>query len=130
MTTETCVLLMTLVLGFLHLGVPAVMRVMAVGLFPLAGSRDGLGYPEHVYYQRADRANQNFKETAAWALALLILVQVAGVSNETTAMGAWLYFWSRAAYLPLYVFGVPWLRTIAWFTALVGLVVLAMPLLA
>ncbi len=38
-----------------------------------------------------------------------------------TAMGAWIYFGARAAYLPLYLFGVAYLRTAAWFASLCGL---------
>lgn len=128
MSTETTVLLLVLGLAFLHLGIPAVIRVMHVGLFPLAGSRDGVPYPDSVYYQRSDRANNNFKETLPWALALLILVQVLGVTNETSACGAWLYLSARAAYLPLYIFGVPWFRSLVWFVALAGIVMIGWPL--
>ena len=129
MTTETLAFLWILVLAFGYLGVPAVMRVARVGLAPLAGSRDNIPVVDSVHYQRACRANDNLKETLPWILGLLILVQVAGVTNETTACGAWLYLWARVAYWPLYFFGVPWLRTAAWAAALVGIVMVAWPLI-
>lgn len=128
MTPETTVILLTLILAFISLGIPAVIRVANVGIGPLLGSRDNIPPVDSVYFQRADRANQNLKETLPWALALLILVQVTEQANATTAMGAWLYFGARSLYLPLYIFGVPVARTLAWAAALVGLVFIALQL--
>ncbi|MGH8453217.1 MAG: MAPEG family protein [Nevskiales bacterium] len=125
MTTETLVLLLTLLLGLVHLSVGATIRVKQQGLFPLAGPRDDLPPVGGVFGPRAERANTNFKETLPWALALLLLVQMTGTANTYTAMGAWIYFWSRVAYLPLYVFGVPLVRTLAWAIALGGLGLIA-----
>ncbi len=39
-----------------------------------------------------------------------------------TALGAALFFWGRLAYAPLYWFGVPWLRSAAWFVGIIGIV--------
>lgn len=129
MTTETEVLLLTLLLGFVHLSIGAAIRVKQQGLFPLAGPRDDLPPVSGVYGPRAERANTNFKETLPWVLALLILVQITGTANEYTAMGAWIYFLARVAYVPLYVFGVPLLRTFSWGVALGGLVLIAAQIL-
>lgn len=128
MTAETTVFLWILVLAFTYLGIPASIRVMNVGLFPLAGSRDNIPAVDSVFYQRACRANDNLKETLPWILGLLILVQVAGVANETSACGAWLYLGARVAYWPLYFFGVPFLRTVAWAVSIAGIVMVAWPL--
>ena len=128
MTTETCVLLWTLLLALTYLGIPASMRTFKVGLGPLAGSRDNVPAVDSIFYQRACRANENLKETLPWILALLVLVQVAGVANETTACGAWLYLGARVVYWPLYYFGVPYLRTVAWAASMAGIVMVAWPL--
>ncbi|MEO7935944.1 MAG: MAPEG family protein, partial [Dokdonella sp.] len=37
------------------------------------------------------------------------------------ALGAQLYFWARLAYLPTYAAGIPYLRTVIWGVAIVGL---------
>jgi uncharacterized MAPEG superfamily protein len=52
---------------------------------------------------------------------LVLLAQLAGKSNATTAFGAQLFFWSRLAYAPVYVIGIPWLRTGLWAASFVGL---------
>ena len=41
-----------------------------------------------------------------------------------TAMGAALFFYGRLAFAPLYYFGVPWLRTLAWFVSIIGILMI------
>ena len=38
------------------------------------------------------------------------------------ALGAQLYFWGRVAFLPVYAFGIPVVRTLVWTVALAGIV--------
>ena len=129
MTPETTVFLLTLVLAFIHLGVGAMVRLSEVGPRVLLGPRDDLPPRKNRFGLRGERANQNFKETLPWALGLLILVQVTGQANAASAMGAWIYVVSRAVYLPLYVFGVPLLRTVAFMGSLVGMGMIAVQIL-
>jgi uncharacterized MAPEG superfamily protein len=46
--------------------------------------------------------------------ALVLVAQVADKANAMTALGAELFFWARLAYAPVYVIGVPGLRTALW----------------
>ncbi len=39
-----------------------------------------------------------------------------------TVWGAQLYFWGRVAYVPLYAFGIPLVRSMAWSVATVGII--------
>lgn len=132
MSPETTVFILTVLLALLHVLIYFLFRVGAHGLVTLAGPRDNLPDSGGVHMDRARRANENMKETLPWALGLLILVQVpgafAGEAGQTAAAGAWVYFWARAAYLPLYLFGVPWLRTLAWIASLAGLGMLMVPI--
>lgn len=127
MNVETLVFLLSIGLAFVHLLILAQFQTNKYGLGPLAGARDNLidRDSEGLYLARARRANDNMRETLPWALGLLLLVQVTGHTGGIAATGAWIYFWSRTAYLPLYMFGVAWLRTVVWFTSLVGLGLLA-----
>ena len=99
------------------------------GISVLIGARDSFQPSNNVYLGRARRANDNFRETAPWALGLLIMAQVADVSGTVTAAGAWLYLIARILYLPLYLFGVPWLRTLAWTISLIGIAMMLVLLL-
>ena len=49
--------------------------------------------------------------------ALVLIAAVAGKANATTAMGAMIFFWARLVYAVIYLIGVPWLRTLAWFVS-------------
>ncbi len=94
------------------------------------GTRDNLPPFDSKYAQRMVRANENFKETLPYAVGLLLLVQVLGVANDTSALGAWTYFWSRVAYIPIYYTGIPLVRSGIWVVSIVGLVLIAMPIIA
>lgn len=89
------------------------------GLKDLAGARDGIR-DENVKTQRAKRANANMVEALILFVPIVLVVAHLGRFNETTALGAILFFLGRLIYAPLYWFGVPWLRTVAWTLALVG----------
>lgn len=128
MTPETLVFVLTILLGLVHILMQGMHQTRLYGTDALVGPRDELAPSDDVRLGRARRANDNFRETAPWALGLLIMVQVAGVTGALTATGAWLYLLARAAYLPLYLYGVPWLRTVAWAVALVGLALLLIAL--
>lgn len=129
LTPETTVFLLTLVLGMMHLGVGAMIRIAELGPMTLLGPRDNLPPRENVFGIRGERANHNFKETLPWALGLLILVQITAQANGLTALGAWIYFWARVAYLPIYVFGLPVIRSLAFGLSLAGLGLMASQLL-
>jgi uncharacterized MAPEG superfamily protein len=49
------------------------------------------------------------------------VAQFAGKANLVTALGAQLFFWGRLAYAPVYIIGIPWLRTGLWGVSFVGL---------
>ncbi|HYW93320.1 MAG TPA: MAPEG family protein [Gammaproteobacteria bacterium] len=125
---ETLVFLLTILLGFAQILILVVLANSVYGLGPLVGPRDNLQPSDNKWLGRMRRANENFKETLPWALGLLIMVQITGHSSATTVAGAWLYFWARVAYVPLYLFGIPWLRTLAWTASIIGLGMLLVPI--
>ncbi|HHN66724.1 MAG TPA: hypothetical protein ENK15_01635, partial [Thermopetrobacter sp.] len=49
-----------------------------------------------------------------------LLIRAKGLSSEMTALTAWTFLAARAAYVPLYTFGVPWLRSVASAVALLA----------
>lgn len=129
MTPETTVFLLTLVLGVVHFMVGAITYTLQVGLVTALGSRDNLPERKNLLGVRGERANHNFKETLPWALGLFVLVQVTGAANSVTALGAWMYFVGRMVYLLLYILGVPFVRSLAYGLAFIGLGVMASQLL-
>ncbi len=74
------------------------------------------------------RAHRNMLENLVLFAALVLAAQAAGLANETTALGALLFFWGRVAYAVIYLAGIPWLRTGAWAVSMVGLVLIFLQL--
>ena len=61
--------------------------------------------------------------------ALVLVAHSVGKTNALTAFGAQLFFWSRLAYAPVYIVGVPGLRTALWGVSFVGLLQILLQLL-
>ncbi|HEY2710608.1 MAG TPA: MAPEG family protein [Caulobacteraceae bacterium] len=89
-----------------------------------AGPRDEGQPPLGKYPGRAQRALENFKETYPAFIALALGLLVSGHTGGNGALGAWLWFGGRIAYLPLYILGVPWVRSVAYGVSFVGLIMM------
>lgn len=63
-------------------------------------------------------------------MPLSIAVQLLGLSNETTALGAQIFVATRIVHAIVYTLGVPWIRTVAWTAGVIGIIFVASPLVA
>ena len=86
-----------------------------------AGPRDGDQHPTGALAGRAQRALDNFKETYPAFIALALALAVSGRTGGLGATGALLWFVARIVYHPLYLFGVPYVRSLVWIASMVGL---------
>ncbi|MGH7023662.1 MAG: MAPEG family protein [Caulobacteraceae bacterium] len=94
-----------------------------------AGPRDEGQPPLGKYPGRAQRALENFKETYPAFIALALALSLTGRTSGGGTLGAWMWFGARVIYLPLYLAGVPWLRSLAYGVSLAGLIVMLSRLL-
>lgn len=102
--------------------------MLQVGLPPLVGNRETP--PECTgWVGRAQRAHRNLLESFAVFAALVLVAQIAGKTNATTALGAQMFFWARLIYVPVYVAGIPWLRTGVWTVGALGVIMILLQLL-
>jgi uncharacterized MAPEG superfamily protein len=92
------------------------------------GNRDGARPAFPAWAERAQRAHANLTENVAPFAILVLVAQVAGKANATTALGAELFFWARLLYVPIYTAGIAYVRTIAFFVAVLGEVLIAIQL--
>jgi uncharacterized MAPEG superfamily protein len=113
-----------ILLGLVHLVVAAALGVASRGNKWALGPRDGDPPPLSRMGARADRAFRNFLETFPFFAAALVCAIAIDRDAARAVLGAQLYLWGRVAYLPLYLSGIPVLRTLAWATALAGIIVL------
>ena len=127
MTPEITQLIWAIALTFAQMLVAATGSVTQVGLMPLIGNREGMP-PRTGWAGRAERAHRNMLENLVLFAGLVLAAGIAGVSNETTILGAQLFFWGRLAYAVIYVIGLPWIRTGAWAVSIIGLVLIFLQL--
>jgi uncharacterized MAPEG superfamily protein len=120
-TVELKMLGWSAILGLAYVLIAAALATQQRGLKWNAGNRDGELKPLSGAAARAQRATRNFLETFGFFAAGALAVVVAGQNTSHTALGAEIYFWARLAYLPTYIAGIPYLRTLIWVVSLWGL---------
>lgn len=128
MSPDLKYLLFSVILTFVQVLVAAAGANQAVGLNTLAGNREGLG-EIGGWAGRAKRAHLNMIENMVLFAALVLIAAAAGKASAMTAMGAMIFFWARVAYAVIYVAGIAWLRTFAWFVSVIGMAIIAWELL-
>lgn len=101
---------------------------LQVGLPMLSSNRDKMP-PLTGWVGRAQRAHFNMLESLVLFVALVLVAVVAGKTNQTTLLGAQLFFWGRVAYAAIYLAGIPWVRTGVWLVSFIGLVLIFLQLL-
>jgi len=105
---------------------PSLPLIGQIGLKDYLGSRDADPAPGK-FRARAQRATRNMQETLQVFLALAVLSMVVPGSDAAQALlGAQIYVLARAAYLPLYLAGIPVLRSAAFIVGLAGMLILAL----
>lgn len=128
MSIELKMLIFSIFLLLIQLVLQTAGSIIQNGIANAAGARDD--EPGTAgYVGRFERAFYNMLETFPVFAALVLIIQTTESWTTTTALGAQLYFWGRVLYVPAYVSGIPFIRTIIWSVAMVGIIMLAWPLL-
>ncbi len=127
LTSELMVLGWSLILFLAHMAVQSSTAMRDRGSAFNAGPRDD-PKPLGRIAARAERAFANYQETWPVFAALALGLAVTGRSGGFAATGAWIWLAARVVYLPLYVLGVPYLRSLCWAVAGAGLVMMAVRL--
>ena len=128
MSVELTMLLYTVVLFFVQLVAQFGSGLIDSGAGYAAGARDEdpkLG----IIGGRFERAYYNLLETMPPFAALVLIGLYTGKVNELTALGAQIYFWGRVAYVPAYVAGIPFVRSVIWLISTAGMAIILWQLL-
>ena len=123
MTFDLQMLVWAAALALVQMVIAAAGAQGQVGLPVLAGNREELP-PITGWAGRARRAHFNMLESLVVFAIVVLVAHVAAKANETTALGAALFFWARLAYALIYVVGMPWVRTAAWAVSLAGILLI------
>ncbi len=123
MPTELLMLLYSAALFLVIILAQAALAIQQNGLMAQAGSRDNLPEPTTVRL-RIQRLSANMQENLVLFAAVVLVANAAGVSNESTAMGAAIFFYARVAHALVYAFGWPMIRPLFYFVSLYGTVMI------
>src|ERR1700704_69874 len=110
MTTELWLLIAAVLLGFVQIVLQAQSMNIQRGYRWNAGPRDEVLPPLTGVAGRLNRALRNYLETFPLFAAAVLVASTASIHNSLTFWGAWLYVVGRLVYLPLYAFGVRYVR--------------------
>jgi uncharacterized MAPEG superfamily protein len=117
------------VLLMVHIGLAGQLRTKQYGTTWNTGARDDAMPPLNPVAGRAVRAQANFQETFPIAVVALLGVVLARRTDLWTAAGGWLWLGARVVYLPLYLSGMPIIRSLVFLISLIGLALVLWPLL-
>ncbi len=123
MGVELTLLVWSTVLCGAYISTQALLYRIQHGFIYSATSRDNEP-PPNIWTARGNKALRNFLETYPVFIALAVAIELSGRAQPLTQWGAHIWFWSRWVYLPLYVLGVPYLRTMVWCVAAIGLLMM------
>ncbi len=128
MSIELTMLLWVVILYLAQLLAHMLASVMENGMGYALGTRDEWANPTGIA-SRIERAYYNLLESLPAFAALILIAIFTGKANEMTALGSQMFFWSRLAYLPAYISGIPVIRTLLWVISMAGLVLILWQLL-
>ena len=125
--TLTTMILLVLALYLVQLFLQETSR-FGFDIWAIVGNRDNP--PEmSVVAARLDRAKNNMLEALPLFLALALLALIKGGDMAEPVRGAEIFLGARILYVPAYVSGIPFVRSLLWLAANAGLVMMALPLM-
>ncbi|MSO69523.1 MAG: hypothetical protein EXQ98_04500 [Alphaproteobacteria bacterium] len=126
MSDAACLLVASTVLAWVMLMCASMIRSRGwtpAGALLAFGNRDN-SPPATALGGRADRAAKNMMENLPLFAALLLAGWMVGTPAEELALGSHLFFWARLAYFPVYLIGIPYVRTGLWAVSVAGMVLI------
>ncbi len=108
------------VIGFLHNLSAAIWAAVYLGPMGTMGNRELLP-PEEGWGRRARRGLHNYLENTLLFALIVIVAQIFTVEHAALGAGAVIFAVGRALYLPVYLIGLPVVRTLTWLVSVVGL---------
>jgi uncharacterized MAPEG superfamily protein len=129
MPIELVLLGWSTILLFVYIMVEGQTATRERGLDWNAGPRDGDAKPLGPIAGRASRALRNFQETYPAFIALALALTVSGRTGGLGEVGAWTWLVARIVYLPLYLLGIPYLRSLCWTVSILGLILMLVRLI-
>ena len=121
MTIELTVLVLSVILGIIHLVMASHAASFQRGYKWTASNRDKIIPPLSGIAGRLERIAINYLETFPFFATVVIIAHLTGHHNSITIWGAYFYLLGRIAYAVIYAIGIPLLRSLVWNFATIGI---------
>jgi len=124
MTVDLQLVAFAVVLTWVMIFSTGVLRARAwtpAGMKMAFGNRHDAPTTHPAWIERSDRAAKNMLENLPLFIGLVAVAHLGGRHAPRVDLGAHLFFWARVAYWPIYVAGVPVVRTLIWYVSITGL---------
>ncbi len=117
MSTELYWLLLTTLMTTLF-WLPYILdRMMVMGLGPAMSETSADQVRHSPWGSRSRAAHSNAVENLVVFGAAVLALHVLGAGSSVTVLAVQVYFYSRLAHFFFHTFGIPYLRTLSFFTA-------------
>jgi uncharacterized MAPEG superfamily protein len=121
-------------LGWLTLITALLWIPYILNMIKVRGLLDAVGYPEHPksmapWANRMKAAHYNMIENLVIFGLLVLILNDAGISNDTSVSASVIFFWARIIHVVAYTFAIPWVRTITFLIGFGCQIALALQLL-
>jgi uncharacterized MAPEG superfamily protein len=120
----------SVVLLLVQMIMQAMTGILEHGLPYALSAQDEERDVEGLYAARIGRAFYNLLETYPVFIALALALAITGKTGGAGLLGAQIWFWARVIYVPVYIAGIPGLRTLVWAASVVGLIMMLIGLLS
>ena len=127
MTLEN-ILILSFFLVIIQISIPVIIDLLITNKIKftyLFSSRDK-DQETSEFFGRANRALKNLFETLPIFIGLILISIIKEVDNSSLAL-LWLVL--RTIYIPLYIFGINYLRTAVWAIGLICLIMMSIKFL-
>lgn len=122
-------LVLSVVLLLFHILLQGFLATRELGSKWNAGPRDENVVLKDAAAGRAARASKNYQETYPAFIGLLLGLAFIGDPTGLGVGGGWVWLIARIAYIPLYLTGIPYVRSLVWLLSVVGLLIMMAALL-
>jgi uncharacterized MAPEG superfamily protein len=129
-TPYIALLVFSVVLLVLHIMLQGLLATRELGSQWNAGPRDEGLKPKSALAGRAERASNNFRETYPAFVGLILALAFYGDAAGWGLIGGWIWFLCRIGYIPLYLAGIPYIRSLVWTGSLLGLLLMVVGVFA
>ncbi|MDE1156833.1 MAG: MAPEG family protein [Neorhizobium sp.] len=122
-------LCLSVLLLLFHILLQGVLATRELGSAWNAGPRDEPVTAKGALAGRAARASKNYQETYPAFIGLLLGLAFIGDPTGLGVGGGWVWLIARIAYVPLYLTGIPYIRSLVWLLSVAGLLIMMAALL-